>query len=386
MRNLPGRLISGLSSGICRPRRRRSSAAGVLTVLAIAGALAVLAVLAVGGSSAVAGNLAAGPGPAGAASWQLKLAIHYLPPVTNRSQYDAVLAEPGRTWLFGGSNVGGPGKPKIESITNGVPHAASLPAGPHSWIAAASATGPGDIWAVTYLGGSVLRWNGSAWATVPRGGWQPGTRFTGITAVSPTDVWLFGTAGHRYPAGGTWHLAGPAWTRVRGVAAGIFQASKAGPGDLWAVGNAGAPGNGLFHFGGRTWQRIKPAPLDGFRYSRVLALGPHDVWVTGSVAGTPKLGRYDGRGWTLLRMPGTTVGSGLCRDGRGGLWVIANTGSSPSVVLDRASSGTWTRAKVSSNAADKVLACGPLPGTQRTWGAGQAAAPSGTAAAAYRYG
>jgi hypothetical protein len=104
------------------------------------------------------------------------------------------------------------------------------------------------------------------------------------------------------------------------------------------------------------------------------------------VAGAPRLGHYDGRGWALLRMPGTTVASGLCRDGRGGLWVIANSGSSPSVVLDRASTGTWTRAKVSGNTADKVLACALLAGTQRTWGAGQAAAPSGTAAAAYRYG
>ncbi len=328
---------------------------------------AALAVVAAGGSAAA---WAAGPGPAAPPAWRLKLAIHYLPPVTNRSQYDAVVAEPGQTWLFGGSDVGGHGKPEIERITNGVPHAAGLPAGAHSWIAAASAPAPSDIWAVTYLGGTVLHWNGSAWAAAPRGGWRTGTRFTGITAVSPSDVWVFGTAGRRYPAAGTWHLSGTAWTRVRGAAAEIAQASKAGPGDLWAVGNAGAPGNGLFRSGGRSWRRVRPAALAGFSYSRVLALGPRDVWVTGSVAGTPKLGHYDGRGWTLLTMPGTTIASGLCRDGRGGLWVIANSG--------RLRRRCWTAPRPRPGRRSWSAATPPT----RSWPAAWSPAPSGPGARA----
>ena len=350
--------------------------------LRLAAGATALALAAAGGSVAAGATTTGAAAPPG---WHLKLAIHYLPPMSNRSQYDAVVAEPGQTWLFGGSDVGGHGKPEIERITNGRPHAARLPAGVHSWIAAASATSPSDIWAVTYLSGTVLRWNGSAWAAAPRGGWRPGTRFTGITAVSRADVWVFGTAGRRHPGAGTWHLSGSTWTRVRGIAAGIFQASKSGAGDMWAVGNAGAPGNGLFRFGGRSWRRVRPAALAGFRYSRVLAHGARDVWVTGSRAGTPGLGHYDGRRWTLLPMPGATVASGLCRDGRGGLWVIANSGSRPSAVLDRTAAGTWKKVVVSGNGADKIIACGLPTGTQRTWGAGQATAPAGTAAAAYRY-
>lgn len=347
----------------------------------LAAAGAAVTALAAGGTAVAAAGTAVS-----ARSWQLKLAIHYLPPVTNRSQYDAVVAEPGRTWLFGGSDVFGHGKPEIERITNGVPHAVSLPSGPHSWIVAASAPAASDIWAVTYLSGTVLRWDGSSWAVAPRGGWQAGTRFTGIAAVGPSDVWVFGTAGHRYPGAGTWHLSGSAWTRVRGVAAGIMAASRAGPGSLWAIGNAGAPRNGLFHLAGTSWHRWTPPALTGFRYSVVLALGAKDVWVAGSVNGAPKLGHYDGHGWTLLRMPGSTAASGMCRDGRGGLWVIANSGASPTSVLDRSGAGSWTTAVVSANVANKVLSCAPLAGTQRTWAAGQAAAPSGTAAAAYRYG
>ena len=201
---------------------------------------------------------------AGHAAWRLKLAIHYLPPVTNHSQYDVVLAGTGQTWFLGGSDVGGHGKPEIERIKNGVPHSAPLPTGPHSWITAASAPSPADIWAVTYLGGSVLNWNGATWRAEPRGGWKAGTRFTGITATSAADVWVFGTSGRRYPGAGTWHFNGSTWTRVNGAAAGIFQASAAGAGDLWGIGNAGAAGNALLHFGGSAWRRVRPSALAGF--------------------------------------------------------------------------------------------------------------------------
>src|SRR5258706_460799 len=131
-------------------------------------------------------------------AWTLRLAFHYLPPATNHSQYDVVLAWPGQAWFLGGTDIGGHGKPKAERIKNGIPRAFLLPAHEHSWITAASAPAPTDIWAVTFLGGYVLHWNGSRWLAAPRGNWQTGARFTGITAVSPTDVWGFGTRGPRH--------------------------------------------------------------------------------------------------------------------------------------------------------------------------------------------
>ena len=361
--------------------RRRAAGYRRVPRWGLAIALATSAAGAAAATPAAAGTPAPGP-----AAWTLKLAIHYLPPATNHSQYDVVLAGTSQTWFLGGSDVGGHGTPEIERIRNGVPHSAQLPSGPHSWITAASAASPADIWAVTYLGGSVLSWNGATWRAAPRGGWKAGTRFTGITATSPASVWLFGTSGPRYPGAGTWHFNGSKWTRVTGVAAGIFQASAAGAADLWGIGNAGATGNALLHFGGSAWQRVRPSALAGFTYTRVLALSRSDVWVAGLVAGSPRLGHFDGHGWTALKMPGPTAATGMCRDGRGGLWVIANSGHSPSAVRDRSASGTWSKAVVSSNAADEVLACGLVPGTARTWGAGKAAAPLGSAAAAYRYG
>jgi hypothetical protein len=338
---------------------------------------------------------AAAGGHAGAATqdpaatqrrWALRLAIHYLPPATNRSQYDVVLAWPGQTWLLGGTNVAGQGKPKAVRLRNGIPRSTALPTGAHSWITAASALSRTSIWAVTSLGGSVLRWNGSAWLTEPRGNWKAGTRFTGITAISQKNVWVFGTAGRRHPGAGTWHFSGTAWTRVRGAADGIFLASAATATDIWGIGNAGATGNALLHFGGSTWRRVRPAHLAGFTFTHVLALSRTNVWVAGKVAGIPKLGHFDGHGWAAVRMPGRTAATGMCRDGRGGLWVIANSGTAPSVVRERSAAGVWTKALVSQNAADQIVACALVPGTKRAWGAGRADAPSGTAAAGYRTG
>jgi hypothetical protein len=326
------------------------------------------------------------PSQASFPPWSLKLAIHYLPPPTNRSQYGVVLAWGDQAWFLGGTNVTGPGKPKAERIRNGLPQSTVLPPGAHSWIVAASAPAPTNIWAVTYLGGSVLNWNGSAWTTEPRGAWKTGTRFTGITALSKTNVWVFGTSGRLHPGAGTWHFNGKAWRRAKGAASGIFQASAASRFDIWAIGNAGRSLNALFQFSGSAWRRTRPQALAGFTYSHVLALSRSDVWVAGKVAGVPKLGHFDGHGWRELRVPGKTAATGMCRDGRRGMWVVANSGTAPSVVLDRSANGTWTRVKVSQNVANKVLACALVPGTLRAWGAGTAVAPSGSAAAAYRTG
>lgn len=326
------------------------------------------------------------------AHWTLRLAIQYLPPATNASEYDAVVIEAGKVWLLGGSDVGGHGKPEAEQVRNGVPSKVPLPAGPHSWITAASGLAKNDIWAVTYLGGSVLHWDGKAWATAPRGGWKTGTRFTGVTAVSPSSVWVFGTTGGHVEGAGSWHFNGTKWTRLKGIGGGIYQASAVSPDDVWAVARsngatgAGGPNDAIAHFGGTSWRRVRPAPLAGFRFTSVLALSASDVWIAGSVAGKPELGHFNGHHWTAEQVPGTAAATAMCPDGSHGIWAVANSGFAPAAVLHRSASGKWTNAVVSSNLANRVLACALVPNTARVWGAGRAAAPHGSAAAGYRYG
>jgi hypothetical protein len=343
---------------------------------------------------ALAMAVLAGPGldPAAAASrttspsWGLKLAIRYFPSAGNHSQYDTVLAQGRTAWFLGGSNFSGRGVPEVEQRSNGRWHQSVLPSGLRSWITGASAISPDDIWAVTYLGGTVLNWNGSQWASEPSGRWNDYARFTGIVAFSPTNLWLFGSRSRGGIGAGTWHLAGSAWTEVRGAAAGIYKASAISATDMWAIGEAKGTVDALLRYRGSAWSRVTPAALAGFTYSYVLALRPSSVWVAGSVDGTPELGHYDGHGWTASTMPSSAPASGMCRDGRGGLWVIANSGLGPSSVYDRSAAGKWTAVAVSRTSANEVLDCALVPGTAAAWGAGKSAAPSGTAAAAYGYG
>jgi hypothetical protein len=318
--------------------------------------------------------------------WVLKLAVHYLPPGTNHSQYDALLVTGRAVWFFGGSNVAGRGVPEAERRMNRGWHFSRLPPGLRSWISGASAVSPGDIWAVTYLGGKVLHWNGSVWAVGPKGGWNPRARFTGIIAMGSRDVWLFGSRAGRQRGAGTWHWSGTKWTRTRGVAGDITRASATSPRDMWAIGGIGGTMNALLRLRGGTWLHEAPSALAGFTYSSVLVLGPGNVWVGGTVAGIPELGHFNGRGWAAIAMPSFVPATGMCRDGRGGLWVIANPGSGPSSVMDRSARGVWTSAPVSSTSADEVLACALVPGLAADWGAGKASAPGGTAAAAYSFG
>jgi hypothetical protein len=354
----------------------------IATTWLVIGTAVVLATAAAAVATAAAGAVTASK-----PHWALKLAVQYLPH-SNRSEYDVVLLEAGVPWFFGGSDVGGHGAPEVEYI-NSRAHSAALPAGLHSWIAAAASTSPDDIWAVTALGGAVLHWTGGpSWQLAKPGGWKSGTQFTGLVALSPRNVWLFGTGSGAHRGAGTWHWSGTGWTQLKGAAAVVYQASAAGPADLWAVGGIQGSMHTLLHFAGGTWQRVYPRSLTAFRYSRVLALGPANVWVAGSVAGLPKVGHYDGHRWTVSAMPGTVTVTGMCRDGHGGLWVVGSSGS-PSVVWDRSTGGTWTAATVSPSGTDKVLACAWVPGTGAAWGAGQAAGlpgASGSAAAAYGYG
>ncbi|HET9898035.1 MAG TPA: hypothetical protein VFQ44_24150 [Streptosporangiaceae bacterium] len=344
-------------------------------------------------------------------AWKLKLATRYLPPATNRSRYDVVLVAGRAAWFFGGSNFAGNGVPKAERRQNGGWHASDLPPGLHSWIAAASATSATNIWAVTAQDGTVINWDGTRWTAVPRGHWSTKAQFTGIVAISRANVWVFGAKSSKRAGAGTWHLSGTTWTHVKGMAADIARASPvppstvppgtlqsntaspataspatASPTVMWGIGGIHGTRNALLKYSNSTWRHVTPAALGGFAYTAVLALGPSNVWVGGSVAGLPELGHFDGRRWSALTMPGLVPATGMCRDGRGGLWVIANPGLGPSAVLDLGPKGHWHTAKVSNTSADEVLACAHVGGRDATWGAGKAAAPAGSAAAVYGFG
>ena len=144
--------------------------------------------------------------------------------------------------------------------------------------------------------------------------------------------------------------------------------------------------NALMHRSGNTWHRVTPAALAGFRYSSIAVFGVSDVWVAGSAAGTRRLAHYNGHGWRTVAMPGPAVATGLCRDGHGGLWVIANVTTGGSRLRHLSRADRWSTSFVSRFRVNQVLACARVPGSDAVWGAGTSAARAGSAAAVYGFG
>jgi hypothetical protein len=348
--------------------RSRISArtAGAVSVVVLAGSLVL-------GGGAASGMLAARatttapaagvPGPAAVpgttrvigvpsvlrpADWHMIAIRHYGHPA-DASGYSAVVA-PGRSgaWAFGGTNPGGNSVPVAERWIAGQWRSSPLPAHLTGFIGDASAPSSRDIWAVSYSSGYVLHWNGARWRVAKS--WRQHGVLTGVTALSATNVWVFGTTTGGFRGLGTWHFNGRTWTRAQGRANEIYRASAVSGRDIWAVA-ANSHGGFVEHYDGRTWQRARTGRLlAGTRLDDVLAVSRRDVWVVGNLQtrhgdGRLLIAHFDGRHWkrAVTRWDGD-IGR-LAPDGSGGVWVSAdNTGASSDVLighLPRHGRPTW---------------------------------------------
>lgn len=290
-------------------------------------------------------------GPAGSASadgWQVALTRHY-GTARDASGYSAVVS-PGRldVWAFGGTNPGGASIPVAMHWTGTRWQPWPLPRGLSGFIGDASAPSSRDIWAVSYGGGYILHWNGKHWSVARR--WRDHDVATGVTALGPADVWVFGTTVTGAHGTGTWHFNGHAWSRVTGLAGHIHRASGVSGRDLWAVA-ATRHGGLIEHYNGHRWRRVgSGATLAGASLDDVLARSARSVWVVGNLharRGEGKLvvAHYDGRRWHSTRTRWLADTSRLAPDGAGGVWITAdNVGNSGQALIGHLLDGhlSWT--------------------------------------------
>jgi hypothetical protein len=328
------------------------------------------------------------PGPAG---WRMSAIRHYGTP-DDASGYSAVVA-PGRSgaWAFGGTNPGGDSVPSAERWIGGQWRPWPLPAHLTGFIGDASAASSRDIWAVSYASGYVLHWDGARWMVAKS--WRHHNVLTGVTAVSATNVWVFGTTTAGLHGLGTWHFNGRAWARAAGQAGEIYRASAVSARDIWAVA-ANSRGGFVEHYDGRSWQRARTGRLlAGTRLDDVLALSRRDVWVVGNLQARRGDGRlliahFNGRHWTrtVTRWHGD-IGR-LAPDGSGGVWVTAdNTGASSDVLighLPRHGRLTWVTLRRGLGAGVSDLAVSR--GTHRVWLSGSFLTRAGGDAAIWSHG
>jgi hypothetical protein len=338
-----------------------------------AAALAAVAI----GAIAFGGAASAAVKPAAAPGWRQVYSAHYGPAVDYSGYTNVVTTSTDNAWAFGGSDQtsgGGAREYPVAVRWNGrawrnyaLPVASTAGNQFSNQIIAVSAPAANDIWAVTWFGGWVLHWNGSKWQLAKD--FKGGGEITGVTALSPTNVWVFGGSG--FSGGiGTWHYNGKAWSEWHGDAAGLQRGSALGAQNIWAIGGAASPNSSIVHYTG-TWRLVSASALSGLSFTSIQAFSNTNVWVTASGASGRVLVHYNGK-WQRYQLPAglspsSDSGQSLFSDGRGGIWLTAQSAGGQWFLVHRTASGGWSRVAIGT--AD-VAGVAQIPGTSSVWAVG----------------
>jgi hypothetical protein len=236
------------------------------------------------------------------------------------------------------------------------PNPASAP-GDSDVLTSITGTGPNDLWAA----GSDLNeanqtiqllfehWNGKAWTAVTSPTPVRRAQFaSGITAISPDNVWAVGMdeTGNAKTLAAHWN--GTAWSIVPtpGItSAGDVQnlltgVSSDAAGDVWASGYAHNVHNQnsfhvpyVLHWTGTKWVLTKVPTLgtEGSLLSGIQVLSPTDTWAVGQTqesngAILTLTEQFNGTAWTVVPSPDPGAIGGTLKDN--GLDSVASAGGS----------------------------------------------------------
>jgi hypothetical protein len=210
---------------------------------------------------------------------------------------------------------------------------------------------------------------------------------TGVTVLSPTNVWVFGNSGFE-PGDGTWHYNGSTWTHVTGTYDNIGGASAVNANDIWGGAAVTGPDDTLVHYDGHSWKPVAGAPT-GLRDWGVTAFSATNIWISAETTGSSPssyLVHYNGH-WALAKVPGhMQVRSNVVLDGTGGLWFTASAAGSPQVyeVHWIPAKNLWTPIPVPFAIAGGSLAV--IPGTTSIVTGGLTQQATGGSAVVWAYG
>jgi hypothetical protein len=327
------------------------------------------------GSASPAGGGRSAPFTTAGAAFQLTAGRHY-GPAANASGYSVIVRTgPASAWLLGGSNPGGPSAPVAAQWNGALLTTATLPSGLTSFISDASATSASDVWAASQYGRYLLHYDGWQWTVARR--WSHG-QITGLTAINPADVWVFGTTANGTSDVGTWHFDGYDWQRMTGLADSVVRASATSDSDIWAIA-AGSSSYSILHYDGTSWQPVPTGTdLDGVQPRDILAVAPSDVWVLGTEASTADGARlvllhWNGVAWTSL-LTQISAWAGRLAAGANGTALVTATPASASaagLILQLAAPGGWPVITGQSwLASGSVSDVAPGSGTHSLWASG----------------
>jgi fibronectin type III domain protein len=205
-----------------------------------------------------------------------------------------------------------------------------------------SADSSSDVWIVGEAGGegaALVHWDGSSF-TQMNGPLPPdgfGYKLTAVSAISPTDVWAVGDS-YDVTASGCGgqskdqtlveHWDGSSWTIVPSPNAtaddGFTGVAAISSTDIWAVGYACAPGSVTTlaeHWDGSSWSIVTSPSIGDF--AAVSAVSTNDVWAVGDDA----LAHWNGTSWTTVSNPGASVLWGVAARTATDAWTVGSQGA-----------------------------------------------------------
>lgn len=225
----------------------------------------------------------------------------------------------------------------------------------------------------------VEHWDGTSWSIVttptpvpPAGSTFAGATITGLSALSPNDIWavgsfsaLHGTVLDTFTL--TEHFDGRAWTIVRspnvvpehplnGSRQVLNAVAAVSPTDVWAVGDTIDTASGSFladktlvlHWNGTAWSVVRAPdhPAEDV-LSGVAVVSATDVWAVGTFVdrgadgtafpvGKTEILHWNGTAWSVTPSPNGATGDaglgGVSRvPGTSQAWAVGSTVTGPSV-------------------------------------------------------
>jgi hypothetical protein len=313
--------------------------------------------------------------------WRQVLSKHY-GAAADFSDYGTVLAlARNNAWALGGyiASNGTPSEATAEHWNGRTWSAVAMPAGAAADVGAASAATASSIWAESD-NGYILRWNGSKWSIAKH--LTGFGELTGVTAISPTNVWVFGGPGGD-PGFGTYHYNGKTWQSVTAAGKlGLENGSALSATSIWAIGSLNAPYNAIYHYNGTAWQHVTATALSGLQLWAIKAYSPANIWATGNVGGDATspavMVHFNGKAWTRYAVPWNFQVGRFASDGQGGFWLTgyqySATGIGTGWLLHRTSAGKWSRVSPGGSLTDVAL----TPGTASLWGTGSETGKTGS--------
>jgi hypothetical protein len=191
-----------------------------------------------------------------------------------------------------------------------------------------------------------------------------------VVATSARNAWAVGHFGSlSQPRTLIEHWNGKTWQRVRVAPAdgwlnGVAATSAR---DVWVVGFSGNAAL-ILHFNGTSWRRVSSPPSSGGLLADVTAVSPRDAWAVGIAGGGSLIVHWNGKAWRRVHSPSLAFLGGVSALSAKNIWAV---GGLRDTVTLHWNGTTWRRVPSPSAARGAALQSVATISAHDVWAVGE---------------